>query len=114
MSKTIKSDGHELVNLYSIKDVTVDAFGVLFEARTDDEAARMVSHMIALQPDNLLAMFPNDYQLFRIATFNRLTGSSVSDVDYICAVNALPRGVQLSIDDVAQAADRSHEAGAAA
>jgi len=60
--------------LYGIKDDKVHAFtGKLFEARNDQEASRMLH--AAVNDDKIqLSMYPEDFSLWRIGTYDDETG----------------------------------------
>lgn len=77
------------VNLYAIKDVATNSFGVLFEARTDQEASRMCQQHIQTRTDDLMSLYPQDYQLFRMGRYDRASGVLSSDQEYIAPLNQL-------------------------
>lgn len=83
-----KAEYHEVL-LYALKDVTSDSFGTIFEARSDDAAKRSISQHCSLEPTTMFAMYPQDYQLWRLGNFDRNTGVLLSGPEYLCAVAAI-------------------------
>lgn len=89
-SQTLPSQAeHHEVFLYSLKDITVDSFGSVFEARSDDQAKRSIAQHQQLEPSTLFAMYPQDYQLWKLGSLDRNTGSFNSQPEYLCSAQAL-------------------------
>lgn len=56
--------------LYSILDVKSNTFNSLFEARSDEEAIRIMLSTVLNGNDVLLSQYPEDFSLYQVAEFN--------------------------------------------
>lgn len=66
--------------LYSILDKCQKMFLPPFPAPTLEAAMRSLKDIIASQPTSLMAKYPNDYELFKLAEWNNKTGYISFDV----------------------------------
>lgn len=64
--------------IYSLYDRKSNTYGGPFLAATDDDAKRMVYDMVNYGGDNLVVRHIEDFSLFKLAEFNKRTGSVLS------------------------------------
>lgn len=77
------------MNVYSIFDKKVAAYGQPFFALNDQAAKRMVS-MASAERNSLLRVFPEDYTLERLGTFDESSGQLDSEKpSTVASVSAL-------------------------
>lgn len=70
-------------NLYCIKDVKVGYLGI-FEHTNDATAAREFSLMCRSNVEgNMIQRFPQDYELYRVGTFDDKEGSFENSLQYL-------------------------------
>lgn len=69
----------QLVNLYSIYDVKAQNYGNIFSARTDGLAIRVFSQIISFSGNGDYARFPEDFALYRLGTFDDISGAVCAD-----------------------------------
>lgn len=73
------------INLYSVKDTKLGKFAQPFSAPNDDIAIRMLTSTVRAS-GNTINEFPEDYQLFKLGSYDEDTGKLASDVKFL--VNA--------------------------
>lgn len=64
--------------LYAIKDDKVGAFANLFPAKCDADAVRSLQTAMR-DPQIQLSMYPEDFSLWKIGTFNQENGRFIQD-----------------------------------
>lgn len=70
-------------NVYAVKDLKV-GYGSPFLASNDDEAKRMFRTAIRPGLDNPMSMYPEDYELWKLGTYNPENGQLISGgVEYV-------------------------------
>lgn len=64
------------MNIYSIRDIKADYFMQPFMARNDGEATRSFAGAVndSSNPNNMIARYPGDYELFSLGLFDEVTG----------------------------------------
>lgn len=63
-------------NLYSILDVKQSRYGALMTFTNDATAVRAFQEMlISNEPGSMLSLYPTDYCLFAVGSFNKETGN---------------------------------------
>lgn len=73
--------------LFSVKDVDTGSFAPPFLAYGDTEAKQMVRD--AIEPGSMLHRFPAHYHLYRVASFDPMTGDICPDKMCICSIGDL-------------------------
>lgn len=73
--------------LFSVKDVDTGSFAPPFLAYGDTEAKQMVRD--AIEPGSMLHRFPSHYHLYRVGSFDPMTGDVCPDKLCICSVGDL-------------------------
>lgn len=73
-----------ITNLYSIRDIKND-YSVPFAAANDEIAVRMYK-ATAMDKDSNLAMFPADFELWRIGSYNTMSAQLEAEA-YPIAIN---------------------------
>ena len=71
------------LQIFSVHDAKVSAFLPVFQARTPAEAQRSFADAVN-SPDHQFGKYPEDYTLFRLASFNDESGMIEPDKSSIC------------------------------
>jgi len=80
MDKRIQPKDGVAMEMYSIKDNKVGTFNKPFSAVNKQDATRML-HTACNDPQVQLSMYPEDFDLYHVATFNEQTGHITGPVD---------------------------------
>jgi len=74
-----------MINLYTVKDNKAHSFGQVMCFPTDVEASRMLSRAVH-DPEVQISHFPEDYDLFRVGSFDQVSGFIVPEPQprFIC------------------------------
>ena len=78
-----------MMSVYSIKDCKSQTFSGLYPIANDALAIRAFSSEDIKNNYRMIKEFPGDFQLFRIGTFDDVTGVLVSDVKHVADFNDL-------------------------
>lgn len=73
-------------NVYAVLDVKTNLFANPFTAINDGEATRLFNHA-TLDPNLPFGMFPSDFHLYLVGTFNHENGTLTerNPICFICA-----------------------------
>lgn len=74
-------------NMYCVWDVKALAFNNPFYSNHDGQAIRSFSDEVS-RPDSMLNKHPEDFKLFRIGSFDPVTGMVESEKDCVLLVTA--------------------------
>lgn len=66
-------------NLYAILDHSTGTYNMPFPAKTEAEAKRMCLTAMA-SPDTVFNLYPDDFTLYYVGTFNQDTGEMQQDL----------------------------------
>ena len=84
------------LNVYSMKDTKVGKFCRSFDAPNDEFAKEMLKNAVQKRDPkenvDLLALYPEDFQLFKVATFDEDTGVYTSEIKFIANAAEYKRG----------------------
>lgn len=78
------------INVYAIKDLNADYFMQPMFMRTDSEAKRAFEIAVS-NSESFLSQFPNQFDLYRIGTFDDSNASIVSCYKWLCNGNDFAR-----------------------
>ena len=76
-----------LLNVYSVYDSAVCAYGRPFFLQADGQALRVFED-VCVSADSDIAKHPKDYSLFRIGRFNDNEGRLIAE-DRVCLITAI-------------------------
>lgn len=71
------------MNIYSLKDVK-SGYMSLTLYKNDELAVRAFKNMLSSDERNLVTMNPEDFELYRVGSFDLDSGIIVSDVKFVC------------------------------
>lgn len=60
--------------LYSVRDIRAKIFGPILQTRSMAEVCRGIMNNMDENPKSNLAKFPGDFDLYRVGTFDDVTG----------------------------------------
>lgn len=80
------------MKIFSIKDLKADTFSTPFFQPTDVHAVRMFKTEVnRAEPNNMLYLYPDEYELHYVGTFNTDSGA----IDFVNNAKAICNGRQL-------------------
>lgn len=77
------------MNFYSIKDKHVNMFSPPFLSATDEDARKVISDSVEV--GSILAKFPEDYILVKLAEFDPVKGFVSLDTEFVCSMRDIVR-----------------------
>lgn len=77
------------MNFYSIKDKHVNMFTPPFLSASDEDARKVISDSVEV--GSILAKFPEDYILVKLAEFDPVKGFVSIDVAFVCSMRDIVR-----------------------
>ena len=69
--------------MYAVYDIKADVYGQIFNLVNDDVAKRTLTPVVN-NPEHNYGMFPEDYHLTKVGTYDDSTGIIQSDLKPIC------------------------------
>ena len=78
------------INMYAVYDVKADVYGQIFNLVNDDVAKRVLVPTVN-NPEHNYGMFPEDFYLTKIGTYDDSTGIIQSDLKPICKLDELKK-----------------------
>lgn len=78
--------------LFTIYDKKSNVFGQIFEARTSDEAKRIVISSCLKNPQSLVSVYPQDFDVYEIGDYDISTGVITG-----CSPTLISTGVELML-----------------
>lgn len=76
------------INIYSIKDNKIPAFTQVFTAVSDGIACRQMKQLIDRDSEGY-NKFANDYQLYKVGTFDSETADVTGDLNFVSEFSTL-------------------------
>lgn len=64
-------------HLYSLRDSRARVFGPLLQVRSLADVERQIVHQMGKSPDSSISKYPADFVLYRIGSFDDITGKSM-------------------------------------
>ena len=77
------------MNFYSIKDKHVNMFSPPFLCASDEDARKVISDSVEV--GSVLAKFPEDYILVKLAEFDPVKGFVSVNTDFVCSMRDIVR-----------------------
>lgn len=81
-----------LQEIFTIRDSKAGSFGIPFYSPTPGTAERQVRELTN-DPQSLVCKYPEDYDLYKIGTYNQLTGKieNLDSPQHICKAISLKK-----------------------
>lgn len=79
------------IELYSMKDTKLGKYCTPFQAPNKEIAKRMLQSTIMAGGNNI-AEFPEDFQLYKIGTFNEDTAELQTDIKFVANATEFKKG----------------------
>lgn len=70
-------------SIFAIRDLKANAFTETFDDINDMTAIRRMNALLKINPDAPMFKFPEDFQLFRICTYDMKDGSVTPDFHHV-------------------------------
>lgn len=86
------------MNLYSIKDVKVGAFGTVFQAPHEAVAVRQVMTELS-RKDSSLSKFASDFELWTLGSFDPASGILKSDLQMVSSITAISASLANEVEN---------------
>ena len=77
-----------IVEIFSIKDVKLDAFSSPFSSQGEVQAKRTF-HELVEDDKTRIHRYPSDFALYKLGTMNDSSGEMISKVKYLCSANTV-------------------------
>lgn len=76
-------------NLYALRDLKAECYVNIFDDLNDQTAIRKLAAIAQQNPEAQIIKFKEDYQLYRIGTFDQKSGSIIPEVHHVVDLYAL-------------------------
>lgn len=84
--------------IYSIRDLKMNKYGLPYSAANNDIAKRMLASTM-WNGKNQLNMFAEDFQLFKLGSYDDDTGELITENEFICNATEFKKGGENGVSD---------------